>query len=151
MCVYKEYIQLYTQTHFVCKVLVIFVHCSVLTHLPLVLHLCVSESNQQWFTQWLVAYSAPSHYLNQCWVIVNWTIRNKLRWNLNRNTKLFIHENALENVVWKMVVILSRDECVNQTNCRTQAVELRQCHLDYAYEGLEVDTCFVTDLFRQQH
>ena len=22
---------------------------------------------------WLVAYSAPSHYLNQCWVIVNWT------------------------------------------------------------------------------
>ena len=30
---------------------------------------------------------APSHYLNQCWVIVNWTIRNKLQWNFNQNTK----------------------------------------------------------------
>ena len=25
----------------------------------------------------------PSHYLNQCWVIVNWTLRNKLQWNLS--------------------------------------------------------------------
>ena len=23
---------------------------------------------------------APSHYLNQCWIIVNYTLRNKLRW-----------------------------------------------------------------------
>ena len=48
----------------------------VLTHLPLVLHACVSESTQHWFRQWLVTYSAPSNYLNQCWVIVNW---NKLQ------------------------------------------------------------------------
>ena len=27
-------------------------------------------------------YSAPSHYLNQCWVIVNWTLRNKLNQKL---------------------------------------------------------------------
>ena len=26
----------------------------------------------------LVAWTAPSHYLNQCWNIVNWTLRNKL-------------------------------------------------------------------------
>ena len=26
-----------------------------------------------WFKQWLVAWTAPSHYLNQCWNIVNWT------------------------------------------------------------------------------
>ena len=36
----------------------------------------------------------PSHNLNQCWVIVNWALRNKLQWNFNLNTKLFIHENA---------------------------------------------------------
>ena len=34
----------------------------------------------------LVAWWAPSHYLNQCWNIVNWTLRNKLQWNLNRNS-----------------------------------------------------------------
>ena len=46
---------------------------NVLMHLPIVPHICVSKSDQHWFRQWLVAYSAPSHYLNQCWVIVNWT------------------------------------------------------------------------------
>ena len=28
---------------------------------------------QHWFRQWLVAWSAPSHYLNQCW-LVYWRI-----------------------------------------------------------------------------
>ena len=51
---------------------------------------------------------SPSHYLNQCWLIVNWTLRNKLQWNSSRNTKFFIHENAFENVVCEMVAILSR-------------------------------------------
>ena len=50
---------------------------------PLVPHICVSESVQHWFRWWLVAYPAPSHYLKQCWFIVNWTLRNKLHWNFN--------------------------------------------------------------------
>ena len=79
----------------------------VLTHLPLVPHICVSESGQYWFRLWLVAYSAPSHYLKQCWVIVNWTLRNKLQWNFNQNTKLFIHEIASENIACEMAAILS--------------------------------------------
>ena len=29
-----------------------------------------------------LAWSALSHYLNQCWNIVNWTLRNKLQWIL---------------------------------------------------------------------
>ena len=55
-----------------------------LTHLPLVPHICTSESCQHWFRKWLVTYSAPSHYLNQCWVIVNWTLRNKLQRNFSK-------------------------------------------------------------------
>ena len=58
----------------------------------------------------LVTYSATRHYLNQRRVIVNCTLKNKLQWNLNRNTKLFIHENAFENVVCEMTAILSRGE-----------------------------------------
>ena len=38
-------------------------------------------SNQHWFRQWLVVWLAPSHYQNQCWNIVNKTLRNKLLWN----------------------------------------------------------------------
>ena len=39
---------------------------------------------------------APSHYLNQCWVNVNWTIRNKFQWNFNRNSNIFIQGNVLK-------------------------------------------------------
>ena len=52
-------------------------------------------------------------FLNQCWLIVIWTLRNKLQWNLNQNTKLFIHENAFENVVCELAAILSRGRWVN--------------------------------------
>ena len=69
------------------------------THLPLMPHICVSESVHHWFRRYLVAGSAPSHYLNQHWVIVNCTLSNKLRLNFNHNTKLFIHKNASENDV----------------------------------------------------
>ena len=37
------------------------------------------------------------HYLNQCWNIVNWTLGNKLRWNLDRNSYIFIKKK----VFWK--------------------------------------------------
>ena len=51
-------------------------------------------SGEHWFRQWLVAYSAPSRYLNQCWVIFNWTLRNNLQWNLNQNTNFLNPEMA---------------------------------------------------------
>ena len=41
-------------------------------------------------------------------MIVNWTLRNKLQLNVSRNTKFFIYENASEDIVCKMVAILSR-------------------------------------------
>ena len=34
----------------------------------------------------------PSLYLNQCWLIVNSTLRNKLQRNFNRNPNIFIQE-----------------------------------------------------------
>ena len=39
--------------------------------------------------------SLPSHYLNRCWVTVNWTLRNKLRWNINQNTKFSFNKMHL--------------------------------------------------------
>ena len=59
---------------------------------------------------------APNHYLNQCWIIVNWTLRNKLQWNLNRNSNIFIQENAFESVVCETASNLSRSQCVNVCN-----------------------------------
>ena len=60
----------------------------------------------------IMGWSAPNHYQNQCWNIVNWTPRNKLQWKFNRNSYIFNQENALENVVCKMAAILSGPQCV---------------------------------------
>ena len=57
----------------------------------------------------------PSHYLNQCWNIVNFNLRNKLQWNINRNSYIFIQENAFENVVCKISAIMSQPQCVVNT------------------------------------
>ena len=58
------------------------------------------------------AYSAPSHYLSHCWYIVNWTLGNKLQWNSDQNTKLFIHKNESENIICEIAAILSRGRWV---------------------------------------
>ena len=36
-------------------------------------------------------------------MIVNWTIRNKLQWNFNLNSNIFIQQNAFEDIVCEMV------------------------------------------------
>ena len=40
--------------------------------------------------------SARSHYINQCWVIVNWTLKNKLQWNFYQNKNVFFTEIHLK-------------------------------------------------------
>ena len=70
-----------------------------LTHFRLVSHICVSE----WGYPVALLHSAASHYLNQCWVIVNWTLRNKVQINFNQNTKLSFTKMHLKisSVKWR--------------------------------------------------
>ena len=42
--------------------------------------------------------------------IVNWTVRNKHKWNFNQNRTIFIQENAFENIVCKLAAILSQPQ-----------------------------------------
>ena len=74
----------------------------------------------------LVAWPALSHYLNQCWNIVNWTIGNKLQWNLNPNLYIFIQENAFEIVIRKLVAILSQPHCVKYSFIGSEAINLKE-------------------------
>ena len=59
-------------------------HVNGLINWGRVTHICVSKINHHWSREWFVAWSAPSHYLNQCWIIVHWNLKNKLQWNLNK-------------------------------------------------------------------
>ena len=92
-----------------------FIQHDAITHWGHVTHLCISKLTIIASDN---ALPVPSHYLSQkLWIIVIWTLGNKLQWNSNRNQFIFIQENAFENVVWKMVVILSRSQCVNGPSC----------------------------------
>ena len=74
-----------------------------LTHWGRVTHICIGK----------LTIIGSSHYLNQCWDIVNSNLRNKLQWNLKRNSRVFFQEIAFENVVYEMASILSRPQCAN--------------------------------------
>ena len=71
------------------------------------------QTNHHWFRKWNLAWLAANHYLNQCWNIVNLNPRtNFSEWK--QISYIFIQENAFENAVWKMAVILYWPQCVDQ-------------------------------------
>ena len=70
---------------------------SIKTHWGRATHICVNK---------LTTIGPDNgHYLNHCCNIVNWTLGNKLQWNFNRNSNIFIQENAIENGVCEMASI----------------------------------------------
>ena len=70
---------------------------SRLTHWSRLTHIYVSKLTIIGSDNGLSPGRLPSHYLNQCWNIVNWTIVNKLQWNLNRKFIYFHWRKCL----WK--------------------------------------------------
>ena len=76
-------------------------------------HICISEYGQHWFRFW----SAPNHCLNQCWYVVSLTHCSKIRWNFNRNTLTFTHENEFRNID-KVAAICLWSQCYNSTRFR---------------------------------
>ena len=106
-----------------------------LTHWGRVTHICFSKLT---IIGSVNTWTAPSHYLNQCWNIVNWTLRNKLQWNYSLNSNIFFQKNALENVVCIIVSISSRPQWVKQLptfysksgfSSQSQIMPLQGCHM----------------------
>ena len=85
----------------------------LLIHWGRVSYICVSKPTIICSDNGMSHGRRQAIYLNQRWNIVNWTLKNKLQWNLNRNSNIFIQENACESVVRKMPAILYRPQCVN--------------------------------------
>ena len=81
------------------------------------MHICISKLTVIGSDNGFLPWFAPSHYLNQCWNIVNWTLGNKI----SVKSK-FIHFHS-RKCVWKMVAILSPPQClkysIGQTNSCT--------------------------------
>ena len=47
-------------------------------------------------------FGAKPLYLNQCWLIACWTIKDKLQSDVNGNSSIFILENVFENTVCEL-------------------------------------------------
>ena len=52
----------------------------------------------------IIAFASPaaSHYMSQCWLVINWTPRNIVHLNRIWKSKFFIPENAFKNIVCNM-------------------------------------------------
>ena len=71
--------------------------------------------------QWLVAFSGPSHYLNQCRYF--WSHRDNLQWHLMYNTIIVVHETHLKMLsACNTAAILSRPLCGNSARRRWAGV-----------------------------
>ena len=69
--------------------------------------------------EWIIigwGNSATSHYLNQSWLIVNCTIRNKFQLKVNQNRTMFCQENAFQNIVCNMAATLFWPQSMNWKN-----------------------------------
>ena len=83
-----------------------------LTHWGRVTHICVGNLTSIGPDNGLPPSRRQAIIWTKCWDIVNWTLTNKLQWNFNPYSNIFIQENAFENVVCEMASILSRPQCV---------------------------------------
>ena len=66
-----------------------------------------------YMTAMIYRESIVPEFVNQYKLIVNWTLGNKLEWRLNQYTRIFMHQDAFQNVVCKMVAILSQTKGSN--------------------------------------
>ena len=86
----------------------------------------VNEVGHHWFRQWLVACSSPSNYLDQCWLIVNGTLKtnfNELK--KNQIIKVSYQVTVCENVVCEILAILLGPQCpIKYGNARRN-----DCHI----------------------
>ena len=51
-------------------------------------YICIGKLYNYWFRQWLVAWSAPSYYLNQCRLIMKWKLRNERHYNWSQTARI---------------------------------------------------------------
>ena len=47
-------------------------------------HICGAKICHHWFRKWLAIWPVTSHFLNHCWLIINWTLTDIFQWNFHQ-------------------------------------------------------------------
>ena len=95
---------------------------NLLTHWGRVTHLCVSDLTIIGSDHGLSPSRSQSIIRTNA-NIVNRALGSKLQWHFNRNSNIFIHENAFESVVCEKASILSRPQCVTKIRANPQTAQ----------------------------
>ena len=88
-------------------------------------------------------WTAPSHYLNQCWNIVNWTLGNKLQWKSK-----FVYFYSIK-CIWKRRLrndghfVQGPERWVKHPYTRICTIWLPTCMI---YKLMSLKLCFVNGL-----
>ena len=90
--------------------------CVSLTHWGRVTHICVGKLTIIGSDNGLSPDRRQAIIWTNDGILLIGPLGTKLQWNFNRNSNIFIQENALENVVCEMASILCRPQCVNRDN-----------------------------------
>ena len=109
---------------------IMFAIFSTLSHWGRVTYICVGNLT-------IIASdngSSPSHYLNQCWIIVDWALRKKVQWKNNQNSFIFIKE-----MHWK-----SRLQNVSASTCYTKLLKGQWCE-DFSFQRGSFKNSYYTD------
>ena len=84
-----------------------------LTHWGRVTHICVGKLTIIGSDNGLLPDRHQAIIWTNAGILLIGPLGKKHQWNLNRNSNIFIQENAFESVACETVAILSRPECVN--------------------------------------
>ena len=77
-------------------------HHQFLTHQGWIMHIGICKLDHHWFRKWLVFISSDEPFLNQCWIIGNWTLGNLPQGIIYHSNLIFIHYKAShEKVITK--------------------------------------------------
>ena len=110
-----------------------------LTHWGRVMHICVSKLTIIGSDNGLSPDRRQAIIWAKAGILLIGALRNKLKWNLNQNSNIFIQENAFESVVCETAATLSQPQCVNSSptsaECmdqftRSTLVQVKACGLN---------------------
>ena len=83
-----------------------------------------------------------SHHLNQCWLIDNWSMRNKIMifFYFNQNTIIFIHKDTFANIICIMAGALFRLDALTHWGW-VMHMSLSKSNTIDSYSGLSPGRC----------
>ena len=120
--------------------------CNYMTHWGRVTHICVSKLTIIGSDNGLSPGRRQAITCSNAVYIFNWTLRNELQWNLNRNVYIFIQENVFETVVCEMTLCVGLNVSMDIKKTQQSLNRMHNCMKAKQPVNLHIRSYWGTDL-----